>query len=977
MKCFKKIFITTFLLLSIGIHAQISINSDNRFDGKGDFSDRYNCIATDATGNVYLGGSTINQDSNRDYLIEKRNSSGTVVWRKILGAPGNGPDEVKQIIVDSQGFTYVTGYGNNTSVGNDFWTLKFSLVGDLIWSRLYNDVNYNQYDQANSLFVDSQGNVIVCGESDRDASSITNDDFLVVKYDANGTLVWAQRYNGAGNAIDRAEKVVCDASNNIYVTGRSNNGADDDYCTIKYAPNGIQQWVQLYDFGGTDRATDMDIDLSGNIYVTGRRDNGNDDDYLTLKYNSQGVIQFTSVFDFVEDDRAEAIDVAADGSFAVTGRSDSNPTALLNYDIYTVRYNASGLQQWASNYIGTGVGDDWGTDIQVSASGKVLVTGFADANATALISNDLVVLCYDASGSSIFNFNPGGTGDDNGKGVAFGPNDEMWACGEITSNLPSIGNRNAALYKLNNSGVATPFTFDGIGDKSDNVRDWVFDSQGNTYLAGYSVNKDKDRDFSIIKFNTAGDTVWSRHFSGTLYGSDEEANSIDIDASGNIVTAGYLKNSGTSSDIFITKHSPLGALLDSVRWDNTMHEADRSYDMHIDATGNIIITGRTDIDPSSTTNDEIIVLKYDNNINLIWSYTYSGLGSGSDRGKFVQIANDGSIYIAARLVNTSGNEDVKLLKLNASGTLAWQQNFDLANGNDDVIDMKLTSNGNIALAISASINSQSIIHDAIIKTYNSSGSEVWSNTFNGTNGENDESVAIFCNSDGSVILCGSTNSGNSNFTNYDVFTRKYDSAGAIQWTNTYSSPEGLDDFADAVTNDNLGSTLVCLHTNIGTSQDIHNEAVIYSIDAQGNNGDTITYAQSDTTQTLNFISIANGTITAAGSIWEPSSQRDIVLIKASTPLLVKILKQNALGNLFPNPSHDFICADIPVKNGKVEYTVFTFTGQSIFTGIINGIENKIDVSKINAGIYLINFKYQDQAGKLQESTFKFTKSSRQ
>lgn len=976
MTNFKKLLVLAIVLLSIISDAQISINSATRFDGKGDFSDRYNCITTDASGNVYIGGSTSQQDHNRDYLIEKRSSTGVLIWRKVLGASGNGPDEVKQIVVDSQGFTYVTGYGNSTGVGNDFWTLKFSVAGDIIWSKLFNDINFNQYDQANSLFVDSQGNVIVAGESDRDVSNITNDDFLIVKYDANGNLAWSQRFNGSGNATDRAEKVVCDASNNIYVTGRSNNGADDDYCTIKYSPTGAQQWVQLVDFGGIDRATDMDIDQAGNIYVTGRRDNGSDDDYYTLKYNNQGIIQFASTFDYVEDDRAEAIDVAADGSFVVTGRSDSNPTAILNYDIYTVKFNASGIQQWAVIYSGTGSGDDWGTDVQISSAGSVLVTGFADTDPSAMISNDLIVLNYGTTGNSIFTFNPGGTGDDNGRGVAFGINGEMWACGEITANIPT-GNRNAALYKLTNAGTATPFYYDGIGDKSDNVRDWFLDSQENVYMAGYSVNKDRDRDFSILKFNSTGDTAWSRHITGSLFGSDEEANSIKIDPSGNIIASGFIKNSGTSSDILITKHSPQGAFIDSIRWDNSMHEADRSYDNDIDMSGNVYVTGRTDIDPSFTSNDEIVVLKYDNNLNLIWTYVLSGIGSGSDRGKFIYVANDGSSYISGRITNTSGNEDVILLKINPNGTLAWQQIFDLANGNDDVTDMKIASNGNIVLAITASTNSQSLIHDAIIRVHNTSGNLVWMDTYNSNNNENDESASLFCNTNGTIIFNGITNNGNSSNSNYDVFTRKYDSNGNIQWTNFYSSIGQFNDFAHALTCDNLGNTLVSIHTNIGSTQNVNNEAVIYTIDGQGNYGESMTFSGSDTTQVLNFISTSNGNITAAGNIWETNSQRDILLIKASSVLALSNELSVIQTKLYPNPSNEFIYIDLLQHKGDINYLIFSNSGALVSTGKINSSEEKIDITELTSGMYVLQLKYLGNGEKDKECTFKFTKTSQQ
>lgn len=77
-------------------------------------------------------------------------------------------------------------------------------------------------------------------------------------------------------------------SNSLYVTGRTDNGNDDDYLTIKYDANGNEIWTQVVDNGGMDRAKGMGNDSTGNIYVTGRRNNGNDDDFFTIKYGPNG-----------------------------------------------------------------------------------------------------------------------------------------------------------------------------------------------------------------------------------------------------------------------------------------------------------------------------------------------------------------------------------------------------------------------------------------------------------------------------------------------------------------------------------------------------------------------------------------------------------------------------------------------------------------------------------------------------------------
>ena len=174
------------------------------------------------------------------------------------------------------------------------------------------------------------------------------------------------------------------------------------------------------------------------------------------------------------------------------------------------RYSGQ-TQVWAKSFAGSGAGDDWGVDVQLAASGKVIVAGFVDADATAGVSTDFITLGYDAAGASLFSYNPGGVGDDNARCVAFRPSEEIWAAGEMSTMSGSIMNKNATLYKITNSGSATSFSFDGQGDKSDNVKAWFIDAQQNVYMAGYSVNRDTDRDFSLVRSIVTGKQIGRAH----------------------------------------------------------------------------------------------------------------------------------------------------------------------------------------------------------------------------------------------------------------------------------------------------------------------------------------------------------------------------------------------------------------------------------------------------------------------------------
>src|ERR1041385_9489401 len=106
------------------------------YNGEGDYSDRYTCITNDASGNIYVAGSTVNIGTDRDYLIQKLDASGNEIWRKEYNASGNGPDEVTAIILDASSNVYVTGFGKSENTGDDFLTMKLDATGNIVWTEV-------------------------------------------------------------------------------------------------------------------------------------------------------------------------------------------------------------------------------------------------------------------------------------------------------------------------------------------------------------------------------------------------------------------------------------------------------------------------------------------------------------------------------------------------------------------------------------------------------------------------------------------------------------------------------------------------------------------------------------------------------------------------------------------------------------------------------------------------------------------------
>ena len=106
-------------------------------------------------------------------------------------------------------------------------------------------------EEAYALAVDSSGNVYVTGTRNADVNGF---DYLTVKYDPNGDLVWESGYNGPSNGSDIAYAIALDNVGNVYVTGTSyDNSTSNDYLTIKYnSSDGNQLWATRYNGSGND-----------------------------------------------------------------------------------------------------------------------------------------------------------------------------------------------------------------------------------------------------------------------------------------------------------------------------------------------------------------------------------------------------------------------------------------------------------------------------------------------------------------------------------------------------------------------------------------------------------------------------------------------------------------------------------------------------------------------------------------------------
>jgi len=201
------------------------------------FDDEAIGIGLDSFCNVYVAGisdfDSLPGTGLLTFTIIKYNSSGEKRWIA-KSFPGAGADLISDMTVDHNGNVYVTGTYIWWNTHRNFKTEMYDSSGQRLWVAGYDADSVHDFSCAAA--VDNSGNVYITGKSE---TRRTGYDFVLIKYNQNGTELWVARYNGPANNRDEVYAIAVDEIGNVYVTGRSEGLVSlYDYCTIKYPPSG-------------------------------------------------------------------------------------------------------------------------------------------------------------------------------------------------------------------------------------------------------------------------------------------------------------------------------------------------------------------------------------------------------------------------------------------------------------------------------------------------------------------------------------------------------------------------------------------------------------------------------------------------------------------------------------------------------------------------------------------------------------------
>lgn len=388
--------------------------------------------------------------------------------------------------------------------------------------------------------------------------------------------VWIRTYDGPARGMDNSYALCLDPQGNVLVTGYatiSHNGDTiPNYCTIKYDPDGVLQWVRFFDYGfGLAIATDS----SGNVYVTG--------DKVTIKYYPDGDCAWVRTYG--EYFWGSDLIVDPQGNVYVTGYVDI-ATPIMYYPV-TIKYNRHGDQEWVRVDSG---GPGWTASIALDTAGNVYVAGFGSSHPN--LPSGYLVMKYAPDGNLLWRVCEDSINGAINEVKLSLQGDGLYVTGSLNDNIgPYVAA--TAKYNLNGEQQWVRF-FDGPG--YDVGQSLTVDRDDNCYVAVGTAERPgmvTNFDIVLIKYAPDGTVVYEKRYTG--YGWDEYPHAICLDSSNCCYVGGYSgsprSNTAWGRDYTLLKYDPFGNLIWEARYCGDDSLEAWLYDLKIDNQGYIYTTG--------------------------------------------------------------------------------------------------------------------------------------------------------------------------------------------------------------------------------------------------------------------------------------------------------------------------------------------------------------------------------------------------
>lgn len=390
------------------------------------------------------------------------------------------------------------------------------------------------------------------------------------------------------------------------------------FCEIKqsYAQQVQLEWVANYGIQYNGWPVSVTIDRLGNSYVCGSVSNSSLwYQVATIKYNNSGIQQWVKINgDSTEQENFPvSINLDTAGNLYVAGYSGN--LNIPYYYGFLTKYNNNGSYSWTRKFYGNTNIFKY-INMAIDKRGFIYVTGN-----TSPVPNQIFIIKYNSSGDSIW-----------------------------TRNYSAGGYNGPSSVSL------------------------TLDTLFNVYIGGTISTYPARFLYLVIKYDSNGNFLWDQIYGNPMW--RQQLRKIAVDNSSNVYTTGTLQpyNSGNNSTFLTLKYNSYGVQ----QWVKSIYSQynDEACALTLDYSNNVIVTGYRLVGPN--TNYIYKTIKYNTNGDSIWENLYIDTSTNGHYDQSYSILSDSSnnVYISGQTPNNIttikySNSGVQQWLMNYSGSAAW------------------------------------------------------------------------------------------------------------------------------------------------------------------------------------------------------------------------------------------------------------------------------------------------------------------
>jgi len=384
-----------------------------------------------------------------------------------------------------------------------------------------------------------------------------------------------------------------------------------------------QEWVSLFSNATTNQGIDLVTDNSGNVYVTGLS-RVNRSDILTIKYDASGQQLWSRFYNrnILKSYIGYKIGLDLNQDIVVCG-SES-----LSGAIEVVKYNSSGDTLWTRRYIRSSAISNTPINMKIDYDGSIYIT----LSTNNVARDDFTIVKYLTNGDLewVHHFSLGEKFNNNANDIVLGKGDFFYLAGFSANSSVAVG----LIMKYNK------FSGDSVwSNRTANTifKSVILDSKEMIYACGNQSNK-----YYTSKIDPDGNTLWEK----VHYDTGGIATKIGVDSISNVYVSGY--NYLHPPRISIIKYNSAGDSLWKVIESGVQNSHSTLGGMIVDGEGNSYICGSNS--DSSFSSTDMLTFKYNSSGNKIWLMRFNYTGTNLDFANAITGDPDGNIIVTGSCV---------------------------------------------------------------------------------------------------------------------------------------------------------------------------------------------------------------------------------------------------------------------------------------------------------------------------------------